>query len=254
MIAGHWTVRSGAQVEVRIRRQDTLGELSLRPHEYLVIGHTLGEPTPFQRIDFDIKGLSRRAVELYNSGHSLSIASYQEPSGVVRVIHADLDNDNLRKNTSRSFVPPFSLKIQIEVGDDMQLAFRVSCGVSVDDQNPTELPQERRGRNHQDWLLAINALACAAEDGLPLTNGSAKEYFNPAVKVSATDTYRWPRARADLAAKYGVSPADLKGLLLAGKSRRDVKPDIQDGLRAHRNEQFAVGGRPHPQPRKERSG
>lgn len=254
MIAGHWTVKSGAQVEVRIKRQDTRGELSLRPHEYLVIGHKLEEATPFQRIDFDIKGLSRRSVEMYNSGHSLSIASYQEPGGVVRVIHPDLDEDSLTKNTSRSFVPPFSLRIQIEIGDDTQLAFRVSCGVNIDDPNPTEMPQERPGRNHQDWLLAVNALACAAEDGLPLTNGSAKEYFNPAVSVSASDTYRWPRARADLAVKYGVSPADLKGLLLAGRSRRDVKSDIQDGLRAHRNEHIGGSARPHSQPRKEQSG
>ncbi|MGP0223556.1 hypothetical protein [Paenarthrobacter sp. NCHU4564] len=236
-------MKIGDHVEVKVRRQDTRGEVSLLPHHYLVIGHGLGEDVPFDRIDFDIEGLSRRAVEMYNSGHSLSVASYQEPWGTVSVTQEGVGLAKLQKNRSQTFIPPFSIQLRINVGDDVELAFRVSCGPAREDEQDTAMPPEPKRRNSSDWLLAVNALACALEDGLPLTNGAAKSYFNAAIDVSSGDTYRWPRARADLAARYGINPADLEGLLLAGRNRRDVTPDVQDMLRAHRNNRVSNASR-----------
>jgi hypothetical protein len=227
---------NAVKVHVRLNAPDS-GSAVLGPGGTLRIGsaHRSGGvallPVPGRRC------LSRRAVELFNTGSKLVIASHQRP-GACRITVIDRSG---RKDSQTldavpiELSPSTNLEITIDFTDSRTAQVRVSA---VDDGG-SPLPEftaaERDAVDeNEELLLLVNAIPLVAEADpgkLPAPT-RVQELFLPSVSKSVHSTNTFRKATERLASHYGLrDPRALADMLERGRRLGHVTEALKARIR-----------------------
>lgn len=202
------------------------GRRLLEPGQALNIGSAPGVGDPFRIRVPGRPALSMRALELYNTGSSLMVTSFQRPeSGTVTIGATGGGQPRTAIFAPTPFLPPVELEIVISLRDgSAPVTVRVVDDGAAPDPACTDVP-DADAASDEDLVLLVNCIAVLVADhpGAPLQFQWIQRVYLPCIQRSPRSNRKLRTDLDSLKRRYGVQDhRALADMAAHGRAIRDV--------------------------------